>query len=59
MSEPQGAAKWNETLMGEGVRQVAKELCGLLQGMDKCSLQAVKKKYTQSMYLEVANIKLE
>jgi hypothetical protein len=34
-------------------------LCILLQGIEKCSLQAVRKKFSNPLYNEVALIRLE
>lgn len=41
------------------LRPCAKDLCILLQGIEKCSLQAVRKKFSNSAYNEVALIRLE
>lgn len=41
------------------VRTCAKDLCILLQGVDRCSFQAVRKKFSLTKYNEVAKIKLE
>ena len=41
------------------LRPCAKDLCVLLQGIDKISLQAVKKKFSMVKFSEVAKIKLE
>lgn len=41
------------------LRPCAKDMCILLQGIERCSLQAVKKKFSQAQYDEVALIRLE
>jgi len=41
------------------LRACAKDMCILLQGIEKCSLQAVKKKFSQPQFEEVALIRLE
>mmetsp|Transcript_28877 Transcript_28877/g.51463 ORF Transcript_28877/g.51463 Transcript_28877/m.51463 type:complete len:321 (+) Transcript_28877:23-985(+) len=40
------------------LRQCAKDLCILLQGVEKCTLQAVRKKFSLSKYGEVAKIQI-
>ena len=56
---------WNHDLKEETqyteqqIRPCAKDLCILLQGIEKCSLQAVRKKFSLSKYSEVAKIKLD
>ena len=56
---------WSELLnyhtsYSEGqLRPCAKDMCILLQGIERCSLQAVKKKFSQVQYEEVALIRLE
>ena len=56
---------WDEKLMKHTgynesqLRPCAKDLCILLQGIEKCSLQAVRKKFSNSVYNEVALIRLE
>lgn len=47
--------KYNES----EVRQCAKELCLILQNIEKSNLQAVRKKFSSTKFLEVAKIKLE
>jgi cyclin B len=41
------------------LKPCAKDLCVLLQGIEKCSLQAVRKKFSHPGFNEVALIKLE
>lgn len=41
------------------LRPCAKDLCILLQGIEKCSLQAVRKKFSHPNFNEVALIRLE
>jgi hypothetical protein len=41
------------------IRQCAKDLCILLQNIEKCSLKAVKKKFSLSKFCEVSKIKLK
>jgi hypothetical protein len=56
---------WDESLMKHSgysesiLRPCAKDLCILLQGIEKCSLQAVRKKFSNPNYNEVALIRLE
>ena len=38
------------------LKECAKDLCVLLQGAERSSLQAVRKKFTSGKYLEVANV---
>ncbi|CAG9324748.1 unnamed protein product [Blepharisma stoltei] len=38
------------------LKPCARDLCMLVQGAEKCSLQAIRKKYSQPAYLEVAKI---
>jgi hypothetical protein len=58
-------ACWTEALeestgLSEGdLRACAKDLCVLLQGIEKCSLQAVRKKFSAAKFNEVALIRLE
>jgi hypothetical protein len=40
------------------LRQCAKDMCALLQGVDTCSLQAIKRKFSKQKFSEVAKIKL-
>jgi G2/mitotic-specific cyclin-B, other len=41
------------------LKPCAKDLCILLQGIEKCSLQAVRKKFSHPAFNEVALIRLE
>ena len=41
------------------LRACAKDMCILLQGIERCSLQAVRKKFTLQRYQEVALIRIE
>lgn len=41
------------------LRPCAKDMCILLNGIEKCTLQAVRKKFSLQRYMEVALIKLE
>ncbi len=41
------------------LRPCAKDLCILLQGIEKCQLQAVRKKFSLPKYNEVAKIRIE
>jgi hypothetical protein len=41
------------------IRHCAKDLCLLLQGIERCSLKAVRKKFSLPKFYEVANIKYE
>ena len=41
------------------LRPCAKDLCVLLQGIERCQLQAVRKKFSHANYDEVALIRLE
>jgi cyclin B len=56
---------WDERLQehtgySEGLlKPCAKDLCILLQGIEKCSLQAVRKKFSHPAFNEVALIRLE
>ena len=56
---------WNDVLERNAkydeptVKQCAKDLLVLLQNVDKVSLQAVKRKFSSSKYLEVAKIRIE
>jgi hypothetical protein len=56
---------WNELMTKQsgyseqGLRPCAKDMCILLQGIERCSLQAVKKKFSQPQFEEVALIRLE
>lgn len=56
---------WDEKLVqhtgyDEGnLKPCAKDLCILLQGIEKCQLQAVRKKFSNPAYNEVALIRLE
>jgi hypothetical protein len=56
---------WNDHLKEETqyneqqVRPCAKDLCILLQGIEKCSLQAVRKKFSLPKFNEVALIKID
>lgn len=56
---------WNETMTQHSgynesqLKPCAKDLCVLLQGIEKCSLQAVRKKYSLPKYNEVALISIE
>lgn len=49
----------NAQYFEHNVRPGAKDLCLLLQNIEKCSLQAVRKKYSNPKFLEVAKIKIE
>jgi hypothetical protein len=63
--QQQAIAAWSELLTlhtgyTEGMlRPCAKDMCILLQGIERCSLQAVKKKFSQPQFEEVALIRLE
>jgi len=41
------------------LKPCAKDMCILLQGIEKCSLQAVRKKFSLSKFNEVALIRIE
>lgn len=41
------------------MRPCAKDMCILLQGIEKCSLQAVRKKFAMPKFNEVALIRIE
>lgn len=40
------------------MKSCAKDLCALLEGVERCSLQAIKKKFSSPNYLEVALIRV-
>jgi len=55
---------WSKTLVLSSqykesqIRPCAKDLCILLQGVEKCLLKAVQKKFQMTKYLEVGKIRL-
>jgi len=56
---------WTETLTQHSgynqgsLRDCAKDMCMLLKGIEKCSLQAVRKKFSLPKFNEVAKIRIE
>lgn len=58
-------ACWSDALVAETsyseqqLRACAKDMCILLGGIEKCTLQAVRKKFSLQRFMEVALIKLE
>lgn len=56
---------WNDVMVRNTryqesqIRQCAKDLCLLMQNIEKSNLQAIRKKFSAPKYFEVAKIKLE
>ena len=49
----------NTTYTESSLRSCAKDMCILIAGIEKCSLQTVRKKFSLTRYNQVATIKIE